>query len=351
MARLVQRWATHIAAVACVALVYRFPLSDSTYTNGLLAQVLSTSVIYAFQFARATAACTWCVLPIALAVGCMATAASAQSARGWCALAALLAWCARYNYCLPWVGWTFGLSREDWRYGELAKVTGVGSPLYWLLSFTSLHQTPALLVWFTLAPAHHVLSTGGAAAPLGRLDALALGVVVLAIAMQAAADETLHLFRRRAYGRRRISTPPPARSRCGAAPDKRPRRTTTARPCRHLPWPPPALLARLTTPTRAPPPQICREGLWAYSRHPNYAGECLFWAGIALVGLAVEEGEHAPRPLLARWGGALAMLAFFRVLACLMDARLRANRCPGHEAVMRETSALVTLPRFRWPWT
>jgi steroid 5-alpha reductase family enzyme len=28
---------------------------------------------------------------------------------------------------------------------------------------------------------------------------------------------------------------------------------------------------------------FCREGLWAYSRHPNYFGESLFWLGVAVV--------------------------------------------------------------------
>lgn len=29
--------------------------------------------------------------------------------------------------------------------------------------------------------------------------------------------------------------------------------------------------------------RVCQEGLWAYSRHPNYFGESLFWLGIAVV--------------------------------------------------------------------
>ncbi len=34
---------------------------------------------------------------------------------------------------------------------------------------------------------------------------------------------------------------------------------------------------------------LCTTGLWAVSRHPNYLGEILFWAGVAL--LSIEHGE------------------------------------------------------------
>eukprot|EP00967_Tisochrysis_lutea_P048550 scaffold59337_cov35-Tisochrysis_lutea.AAC.2 len=236
----------------------------------------------------------------------MATAPEPPSSRSWYGLAAFIGWFVRYNIFWPWDGWSVGLRTEDWRYGKIAEVTGSGTALYWLVSLTSLHQTPTLLVWFALAASYDVWTAGAAAAPpLGMWDGLAALTLLMGILIEASADSDLYRFRRFAYG--------PSADLMTATGSKR----------------------------------ICRDGLWAYSRHPNYFGECLFWTGIALLGIAGELGE---RPLYSRWGGAAGMLAFFRVSASLMDERLLANRGPEYREVIRDTSALVPMPRFRWPW-
>jgi steroid 5-alpha reductase family enzyme len=243
------------------------------------------------------------VLPICLAVGWMATSGGHPSPRAWYALSALLLWFARYNFFFPWDGWTTGIHSEDWRYGEIARATGSGSPLYWLVSFTSLHQTPTLLVWFALSPALPAWAAPATAAPpLGIWDLLAAGTMALAILIQASADADLRAFRRQAYG--------PAANLMTAAGSK----------------------------------SVCRHGLWNYSRHPNYFGEWLFWVGVALLGVAAESSS---RPWLARWGGACGMFLFFRVSAMLMDRRMMKHRPAEFHHEMRCTSALIPRPRFR----
>ena len=85
------------------------------------------------------------------------------------------------------------------------------------------------------------------------------------------------------------------------------------------------------------------EGLWKYSRHPNYFGEASFWAAIGAVGFAA-----APdRSWIALWGGALVMLAFFRLSAHLTDQRMLEHRGENYRKVCQEVSALVPMPRGR----
>jgi steroid 5-alpha reductase family enzyme len=52
--------------------------------------------------------------------------------------------------------------------------------------------------------------------------------------------------------------------------------------------------------------KLMREGLWAYTRHPNYFGEVLMWWGIALLGFANELSWVYPvialvSPLIITW--------------------------------------------------
>lgn len=84
-----------------------------------------------------------------------------------------------------------------------------------------------------------------------------------------------------------------------------------------------------------------RSGLWAYSRHPNYVGECCFWTGQML--LAVNTG--AVDPTSKMWLGSAGIWAFFRFAAVpMMDDRSLERRPDTYPQVMAEVSPLMLWP-------
>ena len=86
------------------------------------------------------------------------------------------------------------------------------------------------------------------------------------------------------------------------------------------------------------------EGLWSYSRHPNYFGEILLWSGLACMGASVFSG--------AQWLGLLSpifvgcLLSFISGIP-LLDARAmkKWGDNPAYVAYRKRTRSLLPLPR------
>lgn len=87
--------------------------------------------------------------------------------------------------------------------------------------------------------------------------------------------------------------------------------------------------------------QVCRVGLWAWSRHPNYFFECLHW--LAYVPLAWGAPWFAGS-LLAPLLMAFLLMKFSGVP--LLEAEMM-RRKPGYADYVRTTSALIPLPPRR----
>lgn len=141
-----------------------------------------------------------------------------------------------YGIRLTWNflrGWS-GLSHEDWRYADFRRNTG---RWYWLVSFAGIHFFPSLMVF--AGSLSLWVSVSMPVMPFGWLDILAGIVTSGAILLEAVADQQL---------RRHV--------RSGADPGK-----------------------------------TMSKGLWAWSRHPNYLGEILFWWGLFLFALAANPSE------------------------------------------------------------
>ena len=84
--------------------------------------------------------------------------------------------------------------------------------------------------------------------------------------------------------------------------------------------------------------EVCRVGLWRYSRHPNYFFECLHWMAYVVLAWGM--------PLWWVTLGAPLVMAFLLMKMSgvpLMEAEM-VKRKPGYAEYMRTTSALIPLP-------
>ena len=277
-------WCAYITALAVIttaALVLepQPSLRGRPLLRGLIFDVAATAIIYAFSLVADNSSVYdpfWCVLPLWLLAYWRHEAT--DSARALIVMNLVWAWAIRFFVGYPWEGWTRGLDHEDWRYADLRKKLGKG---YWPFSLSSLHLTPTLLVFGALAPAGGVILQENAP-PLNSGDIVACAVTVAFLVLEAVADETLRRHRSR------------SKSTCVAGP-------------------------------------------WAWSRHPNYLGECGFWSGIYLFSRAAGISD-----ILYAIGPA-ALWVFFRAASApLMEERSRARR-KDYDAVS-PSAILVPLP-------
>jgi steroid 5-alpha reductase family enzyme len=136
-----------------------------------------------------------------------------------------------FNWLRQWKG----LRHEDWRYVNYRQKLGRN---FWVINLIGLQLMPTILVYLGSISLYPTLSLGGEL--FGVLDILATVVTIIAILFEAIADQQLYKF----------------------------------------------------VQNRESPQEIITKGLWAYSRHPNYFGEILFWWGLFLFGLSADKSFY-----------------------------------------------------------
>lgn len=87
--------------------------------------------------------------------------------------------------------------------------------------------------------------------------------------------------------------------------------------------------------TRTAPDAVCTQGLWRFSRHPNYFGELVLWSGISIMALSVPHGIYG---LIAP----VALTAWLLLVAIPQNEQMMASK-PEYAAYQQRTSAL-------FPW-
>ena len=246
----------------------------------LTADIAATLVVYLFGRIFSNTSfydAYWSVAPMAVALYWVFTASpGALVLRQIAVITLIFAWGLRltWNWARQWQG----LKHEDWRYRELRTKTG---KWFWLVDMVGIELMPTLVVFLACLSLYPALAVGGH--NFGMLDLAAVILTGGAILIEATADEQLRRFSRQTTGSVGV---------------------------------------------------MCR-GIWAYSRHPNYLGEVLFWWGLFLFALASDAGYW--------WTviGPIAITLLFTLISIpLMEKRNLARR-PAYGGYMRNVPALL----------
>ncbi len=277
--------ASYVLATLAAGLTLRLLGGMHPLWSTLIADVIATVVI--FGFSRVTGNSSfydpyWSIAPPFIVFFWLAIpeAAGGLLLRQGLVVVLVTAWGARLT--LNWARQWSGLGHEDWRYVDLKDKTG---KWWWWVSLSGIHLMPTVLVYLGMLAAWGAL-THGAERPFGVFDVLAFVVTAGAIAIEAAADQQLRAF----------------------------------------------MLAK------HPRGTILADGLWGYSRHPNYFGEVSFWWGLFLFAFA------AGAPLWTS-AGAIAITALFVGVSLPMIEKRSRERRPDWDAHAKKVPLLVP-----WPW-
>ncbi|CAL5029062.1 unnamed protein product [Urochloa decumbens] len=174
----------------------------------------------------------WTVIPVMLMHYYRGNPASVSDAvRSAVAVALTWVWSARltHNY-LRREGWEFG-KREDWRFNEMR---GQYGKTWWWMSFFAVYLSQQVFLIGICLPMYAIHSSNQ---PWNIWDVVATATCIAGIVIAHFADTQLHKFVTRNEKLKQLGEP--------------------------------------TIPT-------LEDGIWRYSRHPNYFGEQLWWWGLYL---------------------------------------------------------------------
>lgn len=262
-------------ATACGIINYIY-LPFDFWLNLLLADVIATVVTFVFSLIFANASVYdpyWSVQPIVIVIAYAVIAENIGIVQ-ILPLVAVLLWGVRLT--ANWAYTFGGLQYQDWRYTMLHEKTG---KLYPIVNFLGIHLVPTLVVYGCVLP---IVFTFVYNPAFNAGSAVFFAVSVCATIMQGVADCQMHKFRKNRTGK------------------------------------------------------FIRNGLWKYSRHPNYLGEILMWWGVALAAVCL---------MPDRWyliAGAVAnTLLFLCVSIPLADGRQ--SRKEGFAEYKKQTRMLLPI--------
>lgn len=246
--------------------------------NLLIADVLATILVFIFSLIFKNASVYdpyWSVQPIVIVLGFAFI--HEMTIYRLLPLIAIGLWGIRLT--ANWAYTFANLEHQDWRYSMLKEKT---KSFYPIINFVGIHMVPTLIVYMCTLPVVYLFEYEGT---LKVYSVIFFLVSVFAFTIQGIADVQMHKFRKKKTG------------------------------------------------------TFIRDGLWKYSRHPNYLGEILMWWGICMYSIITLDKYY-----FLVIGAILNTLLFLFVSIPMAENRQR-SRKPGFEEYKKETRMLLPIKK------
>ena len=205
------------------------PCND--YINLLIADIISTGIIFIFSLIFNNASIYdpyWSVFPVVLVIMLLLTK-ELNAVRILMAIA-IIGWGIRLT--LNWAYTFKNLTEMDWRYVKIKEKTKFFYPI---ANLVGIQLIPTLIVYLCILPVMFVFNND---VTLNPFVIIFFTLSIFAFTMQGIADYEMHKFRKNKNG------------------------------------------------------IYNRNGLWKYSRHPNYLGEIMMWWMVALMSIFALQGYY-----------------------------------------------------------
>lgn len=267
-----------IAMVSSIVIYSYLPSTLHFAIRLLIVDVIATVIVFIFSLLFNNASVYdpyWSVQPMVITI-CFAIHKKLSIAGILC-LILVLYWGIRLT--LNWAYTFKDLNHQDWRYSMLKEKT---KKLYFFVNLFGIHMFPTLIVYSCVLPIVYVLNY---ATQLNVFTIIGFIISLVFVTIQMIADIQMHQFRKQ--------------------------KTNT----------------------------FIRNGLWKYSRHPNYLGEIMMWIGVAMMCL----GSLANYWYLCV--GAILNTLMFLFISIPMAEKHQANRKPNFDEYKKQTRMLIPIKK------
>jgi steroid 5-alpha reductase family enzyme len=268
-----------VYTIATIIGVVTYNALDITFwLKVLIADVVATIVVFIFSLIFKNASVYdpyWSVAPIIILSLLMIEFGTSVS--GLLALIAVVLWGVRLT--INWAYTFENLNHEDWRYRMLNKKCG---KFYPIINFIGIHMVPTLVVYFAIIPLALVIKEKPS---INIFVVIFFVLCILSMILQMVSDIEMHKFRKNKNA------------------------------------------------------VFNRNGLWKYSRHPNYLAEILMWWNAGLLAVSAFNGM-----LGLLFGAFLNTLLFLFVSIPLAEGHQK-ERKEGFDLYKSETRMLLPIKK------